>query len=89
MNQAASSFWEEFKPKFYVFCGGLGTGLVLGWFFHGLIGTLIRIVVILLIMVPVVAAFLFWRSVSIERGKARTRSDVTDASWREVDDIPR
>jgi F0F1-type ATP synthase assembly protein I len=87
MNQAAASFWEEVKPKFYIFCAGLVVGLFLGWFFHGLVGTLVRIFIVLLILVPVVAAFLFWRSVSNDRSKA-PMSDVTDASWREVDDRP-
>ena len=85
MNQAAASLWDEIKPKFYIFCAGLVVGLFLGWFFHGLVGTLVRIVIVLLILVPVVAAFLFWRSVSNDRGKTQM-SDVTDASWREVDD---
>ncbi len=89
MNQAAASFWDEIKPKLYIFCAGMVTGLLLGWFFHGLVGTLIRVFLILLLMVPVVAAFLFWRSVSNERTKAKAPTDVTDATWREVDDIPR
>jgi F0F1-type ATP synthase assembly protein I len=85
MNQAAASLWDELKPKFYIFCAGLVVGLFLGWFFHGLVGTLVRVVIVLLILVPVVAAFLFWRSVSNDRAKTQM-SDVTDASWREVDD---
>jgi F0F1-type ATP synthase assembly protein I len=87
MNQTAVSMWEQIKPKFYIFCTGLVLGLFLGWFFHGLVGTLVRIVIVLLLLVPVVAAFLFWRSVSNDRSKT-TRSDITDASWREVDDRP-
>jgi F0F1-type ATP synthase assembly protein I len=87
MNNAAAAFWEEIKPKFYIFCAGLVVGLFLGWFFHGLVGTLVRVLIIMLILVPVVAAFLFWRSVSSDRSKS-VRSDVTDASWREVDDRP-
>jgi len=87
MNQSAASMWEQIKPRFYIFCTGLVLGLFLGWFFHGLLGTLVRIVIVLLLLVPVVAAFLFWRSVSNDRSKA-PRSDITDASWREVDDRP-
>ncbi|MFL5759206.1 MAG: hypothetical protein ACJ789_05670 [Thermomicrobiales bacterium] len=89
MNQAASSLWEELKPKIYIFCAGMAAGLFLGWFFHGLVGTLIRVFLIMLVMVPVIAAFLFWRSVSNERSKAKVPNDITDATWREVDDLPR
>jgi F0F1-type ATP synthase assembly protein I len=87
MNQAAVSFWEEIKPKFYIFCSGLVLGLLLGWFMHGIIGTILKIFVILLIVVPLIAAIYFWRNVSNERSKS-PRSDITDASWREVDDRP-
>src|SRR4029453_9909129 len=44
-------------------CGvlaGLVIGVVLGWMFHGLIGTIFRIGIILLFILPFVAAFAFW-----------------------------
>ena len=59
MNQAAVSMWEQIKPKFYIFCTGLVAGILIGWFMHGVIGTIIKIFLILLILVPVVAAVLF------------------------------
>jgi F0F1-type ATP synthase assembly protein I len=89
MNQSPSSFREEIKSKFYVFSAGLVSGAILGWLFHGFIGTLVTILTILLILVPVAAALYFWYSVSRERDKTKMPSDVTDATWREVDDLPR
>ena len=87
MNQAASSYWEQIKPKFYIFCSGLVLGLLIGWFMHGIIGTIIKIFLILLVVVPFVAAIYFWRNTSNDRARA-PRGDITDASWREVDDRP-
>jgi hypothetical protein len=89
MNQSPSSFREEIRSKFYIFSAGLVTGAILGWLFHGFIGTLVTILTVLLITVPIGAALYFWYSVSKERGKAKPPGDVTDATWREVDDLPR
>jgi hypothetical protein len=49
-----------------------------------LVGTLVRIVIVMLLVVPFVAAILFWLSVRGDRSPPTPRSDI-EATWREVD----
>ena len=67
-------------------CGvlaGLVIGIVLGWMFHGLIGTIFRIAVILLFILPFVAAVAFWLSSRSGR-QAANSSTVQEANWRDL-----
>lgn len=66
-------------------CGliaGLVVGMVLGWIFHGFVGTAVRVGVILLFLIPFVAALVFW--LSSRRGGGGT-SAVQEASWRDLE----
>lgn len=74
---------DRFRPLLYAFVAGLLVGMFVGWFFHGLVGTLVRIVVVFLLLVPFVAAGLFWWS--IKSGPSRPPPSDIEATWREID----
>src|SRR6266542_4331517 len=65
-------------------CGllaGLVIGLILGWMLHGVIGLIFKIGIVLLFVLPFVAALVFW--MSSRRGDAGSTS-VQEATWRDL-----
>lgn len=65
-------------------CGllaGLVIGLILGWMLHGVIGLIIRVGIVLLFVLPLVAALAFW--MSSRRGGGGS-SSVQEATWRDL-----
>ncbi|HEY7032818.1 MAG TPA: hypothetical protein VH482_15850 [Thermomicrobiales bacterium] len=67
-------------------CGllvGLFIGLIVGWMLHSVIGVIVRVGVVLLFVLPFVAALIFlWSS----RRAGTESSSVQEATWRDVDD---
>lgn len=71
----------------YLFLGGLVLGLLLGWFFHGVIGFALRLLVIAAIIALAFVVFNYWR-----RSRTPARSpfdDIPEANWREIDSARR
>jgi membrane protein implicated in regulation of membrane protease activity len=68
----------------YGLLAGLLIGAVAGWMFHGVIGTIFRLFVVALLLVPVVLAFLFWQRVTRRDDQPRS-VDVRDADWVEIE----
>ena len=67
-------------------CGliaGIVIGMILGWMFHGFVGAAIRTAVIILFLIPFIAALVFWAS--SRRGGSGTSSPVQEATWRDLD----
>lgn len=73
----SSSGWS--RP--YIFVAGVVTGIVLGWVFQGVIGTLVRLGMILLIVAAGLYIYNLWRN---SRKPSKTQSDITDADWRDL-----
>lgn len=68
-RQGFSALWWQARWARYAFVGGLLIGLLLGWFFHAVVGLFLRLGIALVILVPlIVIAYLFWR------GKSRRSS---------------
>ena len=65
---------DRFQWGSYGFVAGIVLGLILGWLFHGVVGTVLRLLLVALLLVPLFAAFLIWRRFS-NRGK---RDDVVE-----------
>jgi F0F1-type ATP synthase assembly protein I len=66
-------------------CGlivGLVAGLILGWVLHGILGTLFKIVIVLLFLTPFIAALVFW--MSSRRSGGDGSSAVQEARWRDL-----
>jgi hypothetical protein len=66
-------------------CGllvGLVIGLIAGWMLHSVIGVIVRIGLVLLFVLPFVAALFFlWSS---RRSNGGGSSSVQEASWRDM-----
>lgn len=88
MYQPPQSLIDRYRPLIYTFCAGLVVGMFAGWFFHGLVGTIVRVVFLIIMMIPFIAAFLFWRSLSGSRNRPVDRTDI-EAAWRDVEPAPR
>lgn len=80
-TQPSSTFMDRLRWAAY----GLFAGLILGWIFHGVVGLIVKIIIILVVLAPFVAAFLFWQKVKSSGGSPKRDAMVRDADWREVD----
>ena len=87
---------ERARYVAYGLAAGILLGMILGWLFHGFVGTLFRILIVIVILAPFVAAVIFWQRISgrnrVERsGRSfdddevitRESGPVRDAEWRE------
>jgi len=60
----------------YGLAAGLLLGMILGWLFHGFVGTLFRVLIVIAILAPFVAAVIFWQRIS---GRNRVENKGRDA----------
>lgn len=67
---------ERARYVAYGLAAGLLLGMVLGWLFHGFVGTLFRVLIVLAILAPFVAAVIFWQRIS---GRNRVENMGRDA----------
>jgi F0F1-type ATP synthase assembly protein I len=84
MQQPPPSILDRYRPVVYSFIAGLLVGMLIGWFYHGFVGLLIRILVLIPLLILVVAAVMFWRGTTRQR-EHLTRSRDIEARWREGD----
>jgi F0F1-type ATP synthase assembly protein I len=82
MQTSLFSLVERLRLAAYGFGAGLVMGLFLGWMFHGFVSTLVRLVIILIILAPFVAALVFW--VKITNKNREDRSSRQEAEWRDI-----
>lgn len=77
-----SSQFSQFRGIRNGFVAGLVVGMLIGWFFHGFIGLLVRFGFVLLFLVPLalVVWFFFLRS----RSRSGTPAEDTERSGMEV-----
>lgn len=66
----------------YGLIAGLLVGIVLGWMFHGIVGTILWLLLIAVILTPFVLAVVFWQKT--QNRSSRERSLVRDAEWRDT-----
>jgi hypothetical protein len=50
-----------------------------------LVGLVVRLVILIVILIPFIAAFLFWQKIKSSKRPADRGSSVRDADWREID----
>lgn len=77
-----SPLMDRLKFGAYGMMSGLVVGLFLGWMFHGFVGALVRVVIILIIMIPFVLAIAFWFKVNQQNRDARPT--IQEAEWRDA-----
>ena len=66
---------ERFRFGAYGLVVGLLVGMVLGWWFHRIVGTVLWILLIVVILAPFVAAVIFWQRISSRNRVERTGND--------------
>jgi F0F1-type ATP synthase assembly protein I len=67
----------------YVFIAGLVVGILLGWMFQGIIGTLVRFALLALLIAGILYFLNIWR-----RSNNRPSTpfdDIPEADWRDLD----
>ena len=84
VTNAAVPIMDRIRLISYGLLAGLLIGAVMGWMFHGVIGTLVRLFIVALLLVPAVLAFLFWQRITRKDERPRTQ-DVRDADWVEIE----
>ncbi len=71
-------------PFYYWFLSGLVLGLLMGWFFHGTINMILR----MLLLVGVIAVFVLgvylWQK-SSNSNTSSGASDIPEGNWRDID----
>jgi uncharacterized membrane protein YfcA len=79
--------WYEERPAPsrwstpYVFLAGLVIGIILGWVFQGIIGTLVRLAIVAIVVIAALYILNLWRrSKSPDRGY----DDIPEADWRDL-----
>jgi F0F1-type ATP synthase assembly protein I len=72
---------ERARWAAYGLVAGLVLGIFVGWFFHWFFSFVARFFLVILILLPFIAAFLFWRRIN----RRSADGGVTDANWRQID----
>jgi F0F1-type ATP synthase assembly protein I len=75
-------FKERARFAGYGLITGLLVGIVLGWMFHGVVGTILWMMLIAVIVTPFVLAVIFWQKT--QNRNYEERSLVRDAEWRDT-----
>ena len=53
-------FWARTRVPRITFLIGLVLGLIMGWFFHGVISLVVRLGILLIFLIPLAIALYFW-----------------------------
>lgn len=77
-------FMDRVRLISYGLLAGLLIGVVVGWMFNRVVGTLLWVFFIALLLTPAVLAFLFWQRVT-RRNERPPARDVRDADWVEIE----
>ncbi|MBA2468277.1 MAG: hypothetical protein H0V37_02595 [Chloroflexia bacterium] len=85
------NWWERLKGAQFGFILGLVVGLLLGWFFHGVISLAIRFGLLLVLLLPlIVIGWLWMRSRRMEAPPGPPRAMANpEAGWTAVIDVER
>jgi hypothetical protein len=72
---------ERFRWAGWGLIVGLIMGMFLGWMFHGFVGAIIKIGIVMIFLIPLVAALFFFFSSRRGGGESIT---IQDVNWRDL-----
>ena len=71
-------------PFYYWLFGGLIAGVMIGWFFHGVITMALRLALIIGVMAVIVLGVYLWRKANAS-GSDSSGQDIPEGNWRNID----
>ena len=72
-------------PFYYWFLSGLVLGLLMGWFFHGTINMILRMLLLVGVIAVIVLGVYLWQKSSGSNRSSGVVSDIPEANWRDID----
>jgi len=86
------NWWDRLKGAQYGFIAGLLVGLLMGWFFHGVISLAVRFGLLFVLLLPLIVIGWLWlrsqRAGSPSGPSSRTMAEP-ETSWTAVIDVGR
>lgn len=79
-------FWDRTRFARFGFIAGLVVGVLIGWFFHGVVSLILRLGFVIALLIPLaIVLWLWWRSNRTPAPPARTQRSIqwVDLSMRE------
>lgn len=84
------NWWERLKGAQFGFIAGLLVGLLMGWFFHGVISLAVRFGLLLVLLLPlIVIGWLWLRSQRAQRPGGSPPQGPAGTTWSTVIDVQR
>jgi Flp pilus assembly protein TadB len=74
---------DRFQWGSYGVVVGLLLGLILGWLFHGVVGTIVRFGFVALVLIPFIVAFVVWRRLKDRGRDLKENVEARTASLRD------
>jgi len=81
-------FWDRTRFARFGFIAGLVLGILIGWFFHGVVSLVMRLGFVIALLIPLaIVLWLWWRSSRTPMPADRPRPSIqwVDVSTREYD----
>ncbi len=77
-------WWERLKGAQFGFIGGLLIGLLLGWFFHGVISLAVRLGFLVLLLLPLLVIGWLWLRSRQSPGSGPSGQPPASMTWTAV-----
>jgi len=81
-------FWDRTRFARFGFVAGLVVGILIGWFFHGVVSLIMRVGFVIALLIPLaIVLWLWWRSSRTPMPADRPRTSIqwVDISARDYD----
>lgn len=72
-------------PFYYWFLSGLVIGIITGWFFHGTINFIFRMVMLVGVIAVIGLIVYLWQKGSRPGTKNSASTDIPEGTWRNID----
>lgn len=83
------NWWERLKGAQFGFIAGLLVGLLMGWFFHGVISLAVRFGLLLVLLLPLLVIGWLWLRSQRAPGPSTRPQDSAESGWTAVIDVER